>query len=383
MPEFSNYVEGRPAAATLTGAELLAISQNGDAVQTTTQDIADLGAGGGGTVTSVTGTDNRITSTGGTTPVIDIDPAYDAAVAAEIAAAVAGLAPLASPALTGTPTAPTPSAADNDTSIATTAFVQGELANYVNEETFATLTYGATTNWDLNNRQNPLAKLVATGAFTMNMTSVKSGAQGILQVEADTAASFVMTFDTDFTNRDVVTGATLTTYTFPANDNFIYTNSFVVDGTTIWWVIGDYFNPAVTNPFAKVRRVAVQSIPNNDVTNPVSFDTEDIDNAAIFTSGSPTVLTIPGSGNKIATISMLVDFAVNTTGVRRVWVYINGAAASPGVLQAAPVATVSSTITGTLQVPCAAGDTIEIRPYQNSGGSLNVTVSCTIKVENR
>lgn len=38
------------------------------------------------------------------------------------------LAPLDSPALTGNPTAPTASAGDNDTSIATTAFVQGEFA---------------------------------------------------------------------------------------------------------------------------------------------------------------------------------------------------------------------------------------------------------------
>lgn len=39
-------------------------------------------------------------------------------------------APLASPAFTGNPTAPTPAAADNDTSIATTAFVQTELASF-------------------------------------------------------------------------------------------------------------------------------------------------------------------------------------------------------------------------------------------------------------
>lgn len=37
------------------------------------------------------------------------------------------VAPIASPALSGNPTAPTPSGGDNDTSIATTAFVQGEL----------------------------------------------------------------------------------------------------------------------------------------------------------------------------------------------------------------------------------------------------------------
>ena len=43
------------------------------------------------------------------------------------------IARLISPALTGTPTAPTPSAGDNDTSIATTAFVQGELQDLVRD----------------------------------------------------------------------------------------------------------------------------------------------------------------------------------------------------------------------------------------------------------
>lgn len=52
-----------------------------------------------------------------------LDDADAAAVLATL-----GAAPLASPALTGNPTAPTPSGGDNDTSIATTAFVQGEIA---------------------------------------------------------------------------------------------------------------------------------------------------------------------------------------------------------------------------------------------------------------
>jgi hypothetical protein len=41
-------------------------------------------------------------------------------------------APLESPALTGTPTAPTPDTTDNDTSIATTAFVQSAIDSDVN-----------------------------------------------------------------------------------------------------------------------------------------------------------------------------------------------------------------------------------------------------------
>lgn len=45
-----------------------------------------------------------------------------------LSSALGGKAAIASPALTGAPTAPTPAAGDNDTSIATTAFVQTALA---------------------------------------------------------------------------------------------------------------------------------------------------------------------------------------------------------------------------------------------------------------
>jgi hypothetical protein len=44
---------------------------------------------------------------------------------------VGGLAPIESPAFTGTPTAPTPATTDNSTAIATTAFVVAEVANVV------------------------------------------------------------------------------------------------------------------------------------------------------------------------------------------------------------------------------------------------------------
>lgn len=50
------------------------------------------------------------------------------ATTAFVQTAVVSKAPLASPAFTGNPTAPTPAAGDNDTSIATTAFVQAAAA---------------------------------------------------------------------------------------------------------------------------------------------------------------------------------------------------------------------------------------------------------------
>ena len=56
----------------------------------------------------------------------------------DLTAALALKADIASPTFTGDPTAPTPAAGDNDTSIATTAYVQTELADYapINSPTF-------------------------------------------------------------------------------------------------------------------------------------------------------------------------------------------------------------------------------------------------------
>jgi hypothetical protein len=52
----------------------------------------------------------------------------DASFASTVTTALAAKAPLASPAFTGTPTAPTPTAADNSTKVATTAYVDAAVA---------------------------------------------------------------------------------------------------------------------------------------------------------------------------------------------------------------------------------------------------------------
>jgi hypothetical protein len=66
----------------------------------------------------------------------------DASYASTITSALALKAPLASPALTGTPTAPTAATATNSTQIATTAFVkaQGYITGYTETDTLATVT---------------------------------------------------------------------------------------------------------------------------------------------------------------------------------------------------------------------------------------------------
>lgn len=87
---------------------------------------------------------------------------------------LASYAPKNSPALTGTPTAPTPTAGDDSTKIATTAYVQNELSAYstttdwadiANKPSFATVSTTGSYN-DLTNK--PTIPVVPTNvsAFT-------------------------------------------------------------------------------------------------------------------------------------------------------------------------------------------------------------------------
>jgi hypothetical protein len=81
-----------------------------------------------------------------------------------------GAAALASPALTGNPTAPTPSVGDNDTSIPTTAFVRAEIASraYLNSFIAGTLMLfqqtAAPTGWTKQTTHNDKALRVVSGS---------------------------------------------------------------------------------------------------------------------------------------------------------------------------------------------------------------------------
>jgi hypothetical protein len=92
--------------------------------------------------------------------------------AAQVTTALAPYAPLLSPALTGNPTAPTPSPNDNDTSIATTAFVLGQASGAV-PTMDGTAAAGVATMFSRGDHTHPsdTSRLAATGgAITGNLT---------------------------------------------------------------------------------------------------------------------------------------------------------------------------------------------------------------------
>lgn len=94
-------------------------------------------------------------------------------------AQVTGAAPLASPGLTGTPTAPTPATADNSTKIATTAYVQAQ--GYVTASTApVTSVFGRTgavtaTSGDYSVSQVTGAAPLASPTFTGTVTGPDAG----------------------------------------------------------------------------------------------------------------------------------------------------------------------------------------------------------------
>lgn len=81
----------------------------------------------------------------------------------------AGLAPIASPTFTGNPTAPTPALGDNDTSIATTAFVQGTLGGYLSKSV------AGGSNVTLTAVEAGNGIIVFTGVLTANINVIFPG----------------------------------------------------------------------------------------------------------------------------------------------------------------------------------------------------------------
>lgn len=175
--------------------------------------ITNTSPSSGGTVTSVSGTTNRITSTGGSTPVIDISSTFEALLgkvasplsqfAATTSAQLAGVisdetgtgalvfatSPTLTTAVLGSSTATTQTPADNSTKLATTAYVDNAVLGQDFKQAVTVATTTALATYVYNNGSSGVGAtitLVGTGAVAFDGTTLTLGMPVLVKNETST-----------------------------------------------------------------------------------------------------------------------------------------------------------------------------------------------------
>lgn len=129
---------------------------------------------------------------------------------------------------------------------------------------------------------------------------------------------------------------------------------------------------ALRGSYCLVTRDAAQSI-NNDTLTTITMDHEYSDTGTYFDIADPTKITLvkPGFYSVVADVL----FAANTTGVRELYCYVNGVVSYRIRLPAVAASSTESTTPINLPIGMTrtAGQYLEFKVVQTSGGALNVT----------
>jgi hypothetical protein len=140
-------------------------------------------------------------------------------------------ATLVSPVFTGNPTAPTPTAGDNDTSIATTAFVQTEYTTHLNS---LILIDGATIALDASSRRN-YYRIIAGGNRTLLAPTNPTDGQKIIIQHFANAAAYTLTLTGGAGGFRL--GTDITAITQTAANKMDYIGAIYCSQTNTWDVV--------------------------------------------------------------------------------------------------------------------------------------------------
>lgn len=373
-----------PAGASATvkaRLDALDTTVSGKAASSHTHAAADLASGtiatarlGSGTASSSTylrGDQTWATVTGGVSSVVGQTGAVTGTqivADATVAAALAAKAALASPTFTGTPAGPTAAAGTSTTQLATTAFVQAA----VGASLFSANATGATT---VDAANGAVQILTLTGNATFTLAAVAPGA----------AVTLTLILKQDATGGRTVTwpptvdwgGGSAPTLSTAGDADDIVT-LFTVDGGTTKW-FGFQQNASggggAAGFYGVVAAANSQGIGTATVST-IGFNGTDVydesGNEWHSTSTNNPRLTVPaGRAGKIR-FEWAIAFGGNATGDRQLRVRKNGTAEF--FTQTVKAATLSTVLIGQTTVfDAIVGDYYELRAYQDSGATLNVS----------
>lgn len=146
-----------------------------------------------------------------------------------------------------------------------------------------------------------------------------------------------------------------------------YMNSNVRDG-------GNFF---LATPIAELRQTVAQSLGSGAPTA-ILLDTEDVDTDAAHSTVTNTSRYTPQTAG-YCQYSGGISYAVNATGVRGAYWYLNAAVVNATETMLATAAAVFVSVAARTKQIFANGSTdyVEIYSYQTSGGALNTAVAAT------
>lgn len=122
-----------------------------------------------------------------------------------------------------------------------------------------------------------------------------------------------------------------------------------------------------TVPACRVYRTAALSHTSTGAFQAITWDSESFDTDGMFTASSSTlVVKTPG----LYLITGVLHFAANATGVRYIDIYTNGSVCHRVQTEQTASGSFLAGRHATTVQPLAAGDTIGLAGFQNTGGNL-------------
>ena len=235
-------------------------------------------------------------------------------------------APLASPALTGNPTAPTQTADNNSTRLATTAYVQTELTDYASDNATFTNKGGAISQWT-----NDSGYITASSTDTLTN---KSG--NISQFTND--SNYLTSSSTNTLTNKSIDGASnpITNVPYTAISNIVDTDITSVSASDNELASSKAIKTYVDAQISGIDTIAEAS--DSNISSPSAGQILVHDGTDSFDNQTSTV-TLSGAVTGTANMDSSGDFAITTTiptnsiTINGQSVALGGSATIPSVLQ--------------------------------------------------
>jgi hypothetical protein len=259
-------------------------------------------------------------------------------------------APLASPALTGTPTAPTPSTGTNSTQLATTAFVRSEISNLIGSAPTA-----------LDTLQELAAAINSDASFA----STVSSQIGLKAPTANPSFTGIVSIPTaNISQNVIVTGDVSSNRLFVTTD--LNAKTIYEDGASLSTKYASLVSPVFTGTIAGITKdmVGLSNVDNtSDINKPISSATQTSLNLKAPLASPTFTGTVGGITKDMVGLSN-VD---NTSDINKP---ISSATQTSLNLKA-PLA--SPTFTGTATIPTASvTQKLSVVGDASFGGKMNV-----------